>query len=55
VSARTRLWDDAERVRHRMEFPETAPPEPEMEILPPSTPLHLRSPCRLHPLVRSSA
>lgn len=39
MSARTRLWDDAERVRHRMEFQETAHPEP--EILPPSAPLPL--------------
>jgi hypothetical protein len=39
MSARTRLWDDAERVRHRMEFPEIAPLEP--EILPPSAPLPL--------------
>jgi integrase/recombinase XerD len=37
MSARTRLWDDAERLRHQMEFPETTPPEP--EILPPSAPL----------------
>jgi hypothetical protein len=39
MSARARLWDDAERVRHRMAFPETAPPE--MDILPPFTPLPL--------------
>jgi integrase/recombinase XerD len=37
LSARTRLWDDAERLRHQMEFPETAPPQP--EIPPPSAPL----------------
>ena len=37
MSARTRLWDDAERLRHQMEFPEDAKPEP--EILPPTAPL----------------
>lgn len=37
LSARTRLWDDAERLRHQMEFPETVKPQP--EILPPTAPL----------------
>ena len=37
TSARTRLWDEAERLRHRMESPDTAPPEP--ESLPPTAPL----------------
>jgi integrase/recombinase XerD len=37
MSAKTRFWDDAERLRHQMEFPETVKPEP--EILPPTTPL----------------
>src|ERR1700733_6652882 len=32
LSAKTRFWDDAERLRHQMEFPETVKPEP--EILP---------------------
>jgi hypothetical protein len=39
LSARTRLWDDAERLRHQIEFPETTPPEP--EILPTSSPVPL--------------
>jgi hypothetical protein len=37
MSAKTRFWDDAERLRHQMEFPETVKPEP--EILPPTRPL----------------
>lgn len=37
LSAKTRFWDDAERLRHQMEFPEDVKPEP--EILPPTAPL----------------
>jgi hypothetical protein len=37
ISAKTRLWDEAERLRHRMELTDTAPPEP--ETLPPTAPL----------------
>ena len=53
TSARTRLWDDAERLRHRMEFPETVPPEP--EILPPTVPLPATVPLLPTPVARSAS